>query len=298
MFLRGIYMKKTAIMAIMYDFDKTLCTTDMQNYGFIPALNMTPEEFWGATGQFSAKTGCERILSYMYMMVYLSKQKGIKLTKKWLNSLGKGIIYFSGVEEWFDRINKYGEERGVKVEHYLCSSGTKEIVEGCSIAKKFRKIYGCEFYFDPVTDEPIWPKLAINYTQKTQYFFRISKGVYNVSDDNSVNTKTKKRRIPYSNIVYLGDGLTDVPCMVLVKQNGGKSIAIHQKKDTKNMVNLIKEGRVNFACLADYNDGSDLDQTMKLIIDRIAVETSIARKETAIIDKVNKAAKKMAEEVK
>lgn len=291
-------MKKTAIMAIMYDFDKTLCTTDMQNYGFIPALNMTPDEFWGATGEFSAKTGCERILSYMYMMVKLCKEKGIKLTKKWLNSLGEGIVYFPGVEKWFDRINKYGEERGVKVEHYLCSSGTKEIVEGCSIAKKFRKIYGCEFYFDPETGEPIWPKLAINYTQKTQYFFRISKGVYDVSDDNSVNSKTTKRRIPYSNIVYLGDGMTDVPCMVLVKQNGGKSIAIHQKKDTKNMANLIKEGRVNFACLADYSEGSDLDQTMKLIIDRVAVEHSISMKENAIIEKVNKAAKKLAQEGK
>lgn len=281
---------KKAIMAIMYDFDKTLCTTDMQNYSFIPNLGMTPDEFWGATGAFSEKTGCERILSYMYMMVKLSKEKGNPLTKKYLNSLGQNVVYFPGVETWFKRINEYGAARGVKVEHYLCSSGTKEIIEGTSIAKEFRKIYGCEFLYDE-EGHAIWPKLAINYTQKTQYFFRISKGVYDVKDDNSVNSKTMKRRIPYENIVYLGDGMTDVPCMVLVKQNGGKSIAIHQKKDTKNMARLTKEGRVNFACLADYSVGSDLEKTMKLIIDRIAVHTELKNKEEALIRKVNKEAK-------
>lgn len=282
--------KQNTIMAIMYDFDKTLCTTDMQNYSFIPALGMTPDEFWGATGVFSKKTGCERILSYMYMMVALSKEKGIKMTKEWLNSLGNDVIYFPGVDTWFDRINRYGKLRGVKVEHYLCSSGTKEIVEGTSIAKNFDQIYGCEFYFND-EGEAVWPKLAINYTQKTQYFFRISKGVYDTKDDNSVNSKTKKRRIPYENIVYLGDGMTDVPCMVLVKQNGGKSIAIHQKKDTKSMVNLTKEGRVNFACLADYTKDSDLEKTMKLIIDRIAIHDELKRKEDALIKKVAKEAK-------
>ena len=281
---------KKAIMAIMYDFDKTLCTTDMQNYAFIPALGMTPEEFWGATGVFSEKTGCERILSYMYMMVYLAKEKNVEITRKWLNSLGKDVVYFPGVETWFKRINEYGEAHNVKVEHYLCSSGTKEIVEGTSIAKEFRQIYGCEFLYDN-EGHPIWPKLAINYTQKTQYFFRISKGVYDVREDNKVNSKTKKRRIPYENIVYLGDGMTDVPCMVLVKQNGGKSIAIHQRKDTKNMANLTREGRVNFACLADYSENSDLEKTMKLIIDRIAIHNELSAKEEALINKVNKEAK-------
>ncbi len=289
MFSRGQVMaKKNTIMAIMYDFDKTLCTTDMQNYSFIPALGMTPAEFWGATGKFSEETGCERILSYMYMMIKLSKDKGIKITKKWLNSLGKDVIYFPGVEKWFDRINKYGKERGVKVEHYLCSSGTKEIIEGTTIAKKFRRIYGCEFHYDKETQEPVWPKLAINYTQKTQYFFRIAKGVYDQNDDKNINTITKKKRIPYSNIVYLGDGMTDVPCMTLVKEKGGKAIAIHQKKDKDTMVSLVKEGRVNFAFIADYSPGSDLDKTMKMIIDGISVQNALANKEEALIEKIYK----------
>lgn len=287
-------MKKKPIVAIMYDFDKTLSTTDMQDYGFIPKLGMTPDEFWGATGEFTKKTGVERILSYMYMMVYLSKQKGIKLTKKELNSMGKNIQYFPGVETWFKRINEYGKSKGVKVEHYLVSSGTREIVEGCSIAKNFKEIYGCEFYFDPETEEPIWPKLAINYTQKTQYFFRISKGATNQGDDTKINEKTVNRRIPYSNIIYMGDGMTDVPCMVLVKQNGGSAIAIYDKKDSAGIKSLLKGGRVNYACHANYKEDSDLDKTIKLIIDGAATRAILNAKTEAL----QKRALKLAEEEK
>lgn len=271
-------------MAIMYDFDKTLSTTDMQNYAFIPALGMTPDEFWGATGEFSKKTGCERILSYMWMMIKLSKEKGIQCTQKWLNSLGKEVRYYPGVETWFKRINEYGKSKGVRVEHYLVSSGTKEIIDGTSIAKEFKKIYGCEFYYDPETKLPIWPKFAINYTQKTQYFFRISKGITNKTDD-SVNNKTVSRRIPYENMVYLGDGMTDVPCMVLVKQNNGNAIAIYNKKEQGNVSSLLRGGRVNFACLADYSENSDLDKTMKLIIDKISINHTLKCKEEELLKK-------------
>ena len=275
---------KKPIMAIMYDFDKTLSTTDMQNYAFIPALGMTPDEFWGATGEFSKKTGCERILSYMWMMIKLSKEKGIQCTQKWPNSLGKEVRYYPGVETWFKRINEYGKSTGVRVEHYLVSSGTKEIIDGTSIAKEFKKIYGCEFYYDPETKLPVWPKFAINYTQKTQYFFRISKGITNKTDD-SVNNKTVSRRIPYENMVYLGDGMTDVPCMVLVKQNNGNAIAIYNKKEQGNVSSLLRGGRVNFACLADYSENSDLDKTMKLIIDKISINHTLKCKEEELLKK-------------
>ena len=277
-------MKKKPIVAIMYDFDKTLSTTDMQNYGFIPALGMTPNEFWGKTGEFSEKTGTERILSYMWMMIAISKEKGIQCTEKWLNSLGKDVVFYQGVSDWFSRINKYGKERGIVVEHYLISSGTKEIVDGTSIAKEFKKIYGCEFYYDPETKLPVWPKFAINYTQKTQYIFRIHKGVTDSQDD-SVNNKVVSKRIPFENMIYLGDGMTDVPCMVLVKQNGGNAIAIYNKKDQVNVASLIRGGRVNFACVADYRDGSDLDQTIKLIIDEVSLKNTIRVKEEELLRK-------------
>lgn len=278
------HMKKP-IIAIMYDFDQTLSKSDMQDYGFIPSLGMKPDEFWEATGKFSAESGVERILSYMWMMAYLSKEKGIHLTRKTLNDMGKNIEFFPGVDTWFKRINKYGKDHGVKIEHYIISSGTKEIVEGCSIAKEFAAIYGCEFYFDPKTEEPIWPKLSINYTQKTQYIYRISKGVLDVHDDKSINEKDKEHRIPYENMIYLGDGMTDVPCMQLVKNNGGRSIAIYGKRDKENMRKLLAGKRVNYAASGDYREGKTLDKAIKAIIDNIASSAKLHAEEQQLLKK-------------
>ena len=204
------------IVAILYDFDATLATSDMQNFSFIPSLGLTPDEFWGKTKEFSEKTGCEKTLGYIYTMIAECKKRGIKMTRSFLREQGKGIKFWPGVDTWFERINKFGEENGVEVEHYLVSSGNKEIVEGCSIYKYFKMVYGCEFIFDE-NDEPIWPKLVINYTQKTQYFYRVSKGAFDINDDVGVNEKNRNRRVPYSNIVYIGDGLTDIPAMILAK---------------------------------------------------------------------------------
>ena len=232
------------IVAILYDFDKTLSTTDMQNYSFIPDLGMEPEEFWASTSKFTEEEGVERILSYMYMMIKTAKEKGIKLTKEYLQNCGKKIKYYPGVTKWFERINAYGEEHGVIVEHYLVSSGTKEIIEGCSIFKEFKEAYGCEFYFKD--GEPVWPKLAINYTQKTQYLFRIAKGAVDATDDAGVNRKNRNLRIPYRNIIYMGDGMTDIPSMTLVKRNGGTSIALYPEKNIDKVKEIYEDERCNF----------------------------------------------------
>lgn len=266
------------IIAIIYDFDKTLTTTDMQNYNFIPALGMTPEEFWGETGKFSDKTGVERILSYMYMMIVKAREKGINLTKEFLYEQGKNMEYFDGVLTWFDRINKYGEKKGIKIEHYLISSGTKEIIEGSEIAKHFKAIFGCEFYFDPQTKLPVWPKLAINYTAKTQFYFRITKGILDVSEDNALNRKLVDHRIPHRNIIYIGDGMTDVPVMLLVKQNGGHSIAVYPKGEREKVEYLYTDGRVNFVARADYTEKSDINSIVRLIIDQVSIAEQIEKK--------------------
>lgn len=272
-------MNKKPICAILYDFDSTLAITDMQNFGFIPAMDMSKEEFWARTGKFSAETGCEKILSYLYVMKEVAEEKGIKLDKAFLQECGKPIKFFPGVTTWFDRINEYGKEHGVKIEHYLVSSGNKEIVEGCQIASQFKVIYGCEYIFDKETGIAIWPKLAINYTQKTQYFFRISKGVYDATDDVGVNEKKPDRRIPYSNIVYIGDGMTDIPSMIIVKNNGGKSIAVYPKGKEDRVVSLYENGRVNYSCVADYSAGKDLEKVLKLIIQGIAINESLRSRE-------------------
>ena len=264
------------IVAIMYDFDKTLSTTDMQNYSFIPNLGMTPDQFWGETGQFTESQGVERILSYMFMMIKKAKEKGIKITREYLRECGKNVQFYPGVSTWFKRINEYGEKKGVIVEHYLVSSGTIEIVEGCSIYPEFTKAYGCEYYYE--NDEPVWPKLAINYTQKTQFFFRIAKGAVDVTNDNAVNEKNLKLRVPYRNIIYMGDGMTDIACMTLVKKNGGTSIAVYPEKDWEKVKQIYNDGRVSYYCKANYSSGSQMEQMIKLIIDRAAVTDEIERK--------------------
>ena len=272
------------IVAIMYDFDKTLSTTDMQDYSFIPNLGLTPEEFWGKTGEFSSKQGVEKILSYMYVMVEESKKKGIKLTKEYLNKCGENIIFHPGVLTWFKRINEYGASKGVKVEHYLVSSGTREIVEGSPIYKEFKEVYGCEFVYDE-SGVACWPKFAINYTQKTQYFFRIAKGTTSATDDKGVNDKTVELRIPYHNIVYMGDGMTDIACMTLVKKNGGTSIAVYPEKDSKRVRKILDDERVQFIAEADYSEDSDLEKILKLVIDKAATLYEINKNQIFLANK-------------
>lgn len=222
----------------------------------------------------------EKILAYMYMMKVKAKDAGIKLSKDYLRSLGSSIEYYKGVEGFFKRINDFGKSEGVKVEHYIISSGIKEIIEGSSIAKCFKKIYACEFFYNE-QGEAIWPKLTINYTQKTQFVFRISKGVEKIDDDDAVNNKMSKdkRRVFYQNMIYVGDGITDIPCMQLVKDKGGKSIAIYQDIKKVNASKLIQDERVNFICKADYSDGSEIDKIIKMQIKSIVLNTKLADKE-------------------
>ena len=277
-------IKNKPIIAIMYDFDKTLATTDMQNFSFIPALGLSSEEFWGSVADFTKESGMENILSYMYVMIEKCRENNIPLTKEYLNKLGKEVKFFEGVTTWFKRINAYAEELGIEVEHYILSSGTKEIIEGTSIAKEFKNIYACEFYYDE-NGLAKWPKIAINYTYKTQFVFRISKGALDINDNVTINTKIANRRIPYENMIYIGDGLTDIPCMTLVKDKGGKSIAVYPK-GMKEKVNLLyEEGRVNYICRGDYSSNSDIEKIVKLLIDEIAISYSLYKREIGLLKK-------------
>lgn len=276
--------KKQPIVAILYDFDKTLAVDDMQNFTFIPNLGMTPADFWGATDELAKNTGMEKILSYMYMMIEQAKEKGIKLTKEYLNKLGKDVKLFDGVTAWFKRINAYAEEQGVKVEHYIVSCGTKEIIEGTSIAKEFKEIYACEFLYDQ-DGIATWPKIAINYTSKTQFVFRVVKGALNSHDDVTVNSRIGEKRVPFRNVIYIGDGLTDVPCMTLVKEKGGKSIAIYPKGKKDKVYPLFEDERVNYICRGDYSINSDLDKIVKLIINQLAILETLINKESELLKK-------------
>ncbi len=273
-------MAKTTI-GIMYDFDKTLCTTDMQNYSFIKNLGMESADFWKLASLNTKKNSMDKILSYMFVMVQECKKKGIKLTEEYLKSLGKDIVYFKGVLTWFDRINQFGESLGVNIEHYIISSGTKEIIEGSSIAKYFKKIYACKFVYDKDTKEAIWPSMAINYTQKTQYIFRISKGALDEVDEEKLNMEIKDeaRAIQYRNMIYIGDGLTDIPCMQLLKDKGGKAIALYQPQYIDKVLPLVDDGRVNYVCAADYSSNSNLEKIVKLMIENMSMLEKLRNKE-------------------
>ena len=156
------------IIALLYDFDKTLCTQDMQNYAFIPSLGMQPADFWREANTFGWQEHMDGILAYMYTMLRKSKEKGLPLRREDLVEMGRSIELFPGVKEWFARINAFGESLGVEVEHYILSSGLREIIEGSGISHEFKKIYASEFYYDE-SGEPVWPKLDVNFTAKTQF---------------------------------------------------------------------------------------------------------------------------------
>ena len=263
------------IIAIMYDFDKTLCTRDMQEYTFIPSVGMKPHEFWSHTAEVAAEEVMDSILTYMYCMVEKARQSGNPLTRESLVACGKDIEYHPGVEGWFERINRYAEEAGVEVEHYVLSSGLKEIIEGTSIAKYFKRIYACEFLYKD--GQAHWPKMAVNYTNKTQFVYRINKGVLDINNDADLNNSRpdNEKRVFFSNMIYIGDGLTDVPCMKLVKQSGGHSIAIYHPGQHQKASPLLKHERVDWMFEADYSEGSDLDRTMKLLLQQLAYDNKL-----------------------
>lgn len=268
---------KKPIVAIMYDFDKTLCTKDMQEYAFIPALGMSSSAFWGEANALTDSEEMDNILAYMYKMVEKAREKKVPITRDTFREMGRSVEFFDGVLSWFDRINEYGDQAGVRIEHYIVSSGIKEIIEGTAIAEKFKKIYACEFMYN-YNGSIQWPKFAVNYTAKTQFLFRINKGVLTIdsksADKLNQYTPENQRRVPFRNMIYIGDGLTDVPCMKLVKSNGGQSIAVYdQGKDREAALNLLKADRVNFVAAADYGPGSDIETIVQAIIKKIhAVE--------------------------
>ncbi|MCI5773462.1 MAG: haloacid dehalogenase-like hydrolase [Erysipelotrichaceae bacterium] len=266
-------MKK---IAIMYDFDKTLSNKDMQEYSLIPSLGYADNaKFWQEVTAFSKKHKMDPILSYMYW-VLLKSQNG--LAYDYLKNLGQDVEFFPGVIDWFERINAYGLACGYEIEHYIISSGMKEMIKGTCIAKHFRKIFACKYVYED--ERAIWPGVCVNYTTKTQYIFRINKQVLDENDDESLNTyiSLEQRPIPFSRMVYIGDGITDVPCMRLVKEYGGNSIVVYNKdkeKSQKIAKKLITEKRANFMCEANYEENSKIDKVVKMIIDKIHADEEL-----------------------
>ncbi len=261
-------------MAFIYDFDGTLADGSMQEYELIPNLGMTPEEFWNASSRIQEADNVDGILAYLYLTIKLARDKNIRLSRDYFASCGERIPFFKGVETWFSRINKYGKSKGVEVCHYIISSGIREMIEGTKIASQFKAIYASTYMYDS-DGSPIWPARSVNYTNKTQYMFRLSKGVQDETDDYSVNAyqPQSERSIPFSRMIYFGDGATDIPCMRLVKNNGGHAIMVYDENCAKSKENAIKDmkcDRISLAAPNDYSSGSMLERGTKMIIDAVS----------------------------
>jgi phosphoserine phosphatase len=268
--------KEKPIVALIYDFDGTLSPGNMQEYAFIQAIGKNKEEFWKENRELAESQDADQILTYMFLMLQKALTNGISLKKESFQKFGEQVELFNGVEEWFDRINEYGKEKDVTIEHYINSSGLREMIEGTRIGKKFNQIYACSYLYN-VDSIAQWPAIAVNFTNKTQFLFKINKGITSRNDTKKINEfiNESERRIPFSRMIYFGDGETDIPCMKLVKQQGGHSIAVFQPKRSKKEIaeKLINENRVNFVCRADYSEGKEIDLVVKTIIDKIKADS-------------------------
>jgi len=264
--------KKT--IAIAYDFDGTLAPENMQEYNFIPDLNMDKKEFWDKANRLAKENDMDEILAYLWLMLTKAKEKNIHVVEETFIRYGRKITFFPGVETFFERINQYVEKKGLCVEHHVISSGIREMIRGTSIAKYFKNIFASGFLYDE-NGEACWPAVAVNYTNKTQFLFRINKGINNTYDNTLINkiVPENKKVVPFTNMIYIGDGETDVPAMKMVSMQGGYSIAVYHKE--RKQTDILQNERANYLIPADYRENAPLDIIIKNIIDKISSEQNL-----------------------
>lgn len=274
------------VLAICYDFDKTLTPDDMQAQGYIQSVGYDVERFWEETNLLTHGNNMDSNLAYMYKMVR-EAEGNLVLNRRALMEYGAKVKVFPGVRTWFERIRAYGREQGVLVEHYIISSGLQEMIEGTEMARTgaFERIYASSFLYND-RGVAVWPAQAVNYTNKTQFLFRIEKGTLDVNDP-AVNDyfPQDRLRVPFRNMVYIGDSDTDIPCMKLVNQNGGHAIGVYDPVTEKKekVRRMIRDRRIRYYAAADYSEGSELDRLVKQIILRTAANEALEAKHNQCI---------------
>ena len=274
-------MRRKPIIGLIYDFDGTLSPGNMQEFGFIQAVGQTPEEFWTKSNNLAIDQDASDILAYMKLMYDEARKKGIKLTREDFNRYGADIKLYDGVRDWFGLVNEYGRKQGVIVEHYINSSGLTEIIEGSPIAKEFKHVFAGSYLYDE-NGEAEWPGIAVDYTAKTQYLFKIQKGIFSSRDAHKVNESLsdEEKRLPFTNMIYFGDGETDIPSMKLVTMFGGNAIAVFDPaRPGKKQVaqKLLRQGRVSFITPANYTRESRTFRLVCAIIDKIKAENELRK---------------------
>lgn len=268
--------------ALIYDFDGTLARGNMQEVTFIPSVGMGAGEFWAEAERLTHEADGDGILMYMQLMLRMARDHDQPITRKALREHGQEVKLFDGLKTdltgpgWFERINAFGARYGLEIEHYIVSAGLEEMIEGCPIRSEFRHVFASKFAYDR-HDVAVWPAVGVNYTTKTQYLFRINKGVFNHYEHERINrfVPDDQRPIPFERMIFLGDGDTDVPTMKMMHTKGGYSIAVYDprnsERDQDKIYGLISEDRVNFVAAADYREGQALDLIVKGLLGRIAI---------------------------
>jgi hypothetical protein len=278
------YAKKT--IALIYDFDGTLCPRPMQEYAFLPKIGENPEAFWAESNRVAREHGADPLITYMHLLYKKAKAAGVRIDRRDLVAQGAAVEFYPGVMEWFDATAAYTRkiagEQGVTLRHYLISSGLTEIVEGTPIFSKFHNVFASEYWFEPY--EVPFPKRVITDTGKTQYLFRINKGIENLGESINHHMPESARPIPFSNMIYFGDGDTDVPSMAVVRKNGGSAIAVHggDEAGKGRCIDLFRAGRCDFFANADYRASSALFRQTCLLIDRMVAGIRIAEEMWAL----------------
>lgn len=263
------------IIAIVYDFDGTLSPDNMQERTIFEDYGLDKDDFWKRSQALTRDHGYERTLAYLKMLISDKAFQDRPLDPVRLASLAKHKIqYFPGVEKYFDRLDAFikdekhlpeAVERGVTIEHYVISSGLMEILSGCSIFSRFRKAYACEFAYE--NGRPVFPKLVINDTNKTQFLFRINKGKLGLDEDINSHMPDDQRPIPFRNMIYIGDGATDIPSMTLTQKSGGQAIAVFDPAVgvSDEVKEMVSAGRADHFAEADYRFGADGSKDSLLI---------------------------------
>tara|TARA_B100001250_G_scaffold408289_1_gene430439 strand:- start:106 stop:903 length:798 start_codon:yes stop_codon:yes gene_type:complete len=265
-------MKK---IALCYDFDGTLCSGYMQNQHLIPDCKIDVKKFWSGVTTMSKKNKIDPTLSYMLLLENKMHETNIAISKNNFEKYGKKLKLFSGVNDWFKRINKFGKKHKVIIEHYIISSGLSDMIKGCSFIKEINKVYACEYIYK--NNRGIWPKLSVNYSNKVQYLYRIHKGTFDVNDQEGVNKKKyfgDYVHVPFENMIFFGDGETDVPTFNVLNQNNGKSICVYEEGNKKSLniaKKLFSDGRVHHVVKNDYRDKSKIDRLIKNIIKSLSL---------------------------
>jgi len=264
--------------ALIYDFDGTLARGNMQEVSFIPSVGMEKGAFWDEAETLTRSADGDGILMYMQLMLRHARANGAAITRETLRDHGREVALFEGLKDlsWFDRMNAFGAQYGLDIEHYIVSAGLEEMIEGTPIRPALTHVFASHYVYDE-TGEAVWPAVGVNYTTKTQYLFRINKGVNNHWEHDRINhfIPDHDRRVPFERMIFMGDGDTDVPTMKMMHTKGGFSIAVYDprsnERDQQKVYSLISEDRVNFVAAADYREGTALDLIVKGLIGRIAI---------------------------